>query len=88
MKIESKYNVGDKVWFPYNNLYFEGKISKIIGWENEYENNKFLYEVKHVSLSDSSFEKCGEEFSERLYENELWKFEDKDLIINNLFVYE
>ena len=75
MKITSKYNVGDTVWFfeSAQVKFFEGIISEVQSWDKW---SGFRYNVKHVGQD-------GNEMDYNAEENKI--FSSKNEILSNLF---
>lgn len=75
MKIQSKYNGGELVWFFEQGQvkFFEGTISEVQSWDKW---TGFRYEVKHVN-------KDGQEMTYNVEESKLYT--SKEEILETLF---
>lgn len=75
MKITSKFNAGDNVWFFEQGLFkfFEGTVLEVQSWDKW---NGFRYDVKHVNTE-------GVAQNYNVEENKLYT--SKEEILTNLF---
>ena len=76
MKIESKYDVNDKIWFfnDSDSKFYEGTVTSISNWDQW---SGFRYEVKHIGQ---------QEINNSIQENRI--FASKQEILENCFVEE
>ena len=76
MKIQSKYNGGEKIWFfePGQVKFFEGTITDVQSWDKW---GGFRYEIKHVYAD-------GHEMLHNIEEKNL--YDSKEQILETLFV--
>ena len=76
MKIQSKYNGGEKIWFfePGQVKFFEGTITDVQSWDKW---GGFHYEIKHLDAE-------GQEMLYNVEENKL--YDSKEQILDTLFV--